>query len=159
MSEDILKEGDKAPGFRLVDAYEKERMLEDYLGKWVVLYFYPKDNTPGCTLEALEFSDLKKDFESNDAVVLGVSKDSCESHQKFIDSRGLTISLLSDPNAEIQGIYGVWKPKKFMGREFLGTQRTTFLIDKKGIIRKIWDKVKPLGHAKKVLEEITSLKD
>ena len=156
MEEYILVEGVKAPEFNLQDAYGKEHRLSDYFGKWVVLYFYPKDNTPGCTLEAIDFSRLKNDFEKYNAVILGVSKDSCVSHQKFIDSKGLTITLLSDSDASIQKIYGVWKPKKFMGKEFLGTMRTTYLIDTKGDITKRWDKVNPLGHAKNVLEEIKS---
>jgi len=150
-----VKDGSKAPDFCLLDSKKKKHCLEDYRGKWVVLYFYPKDNTPGCTLEAIDFSKLKDEFKKKDAVILGISKDSCESHQKFVDSKGLTITLLSDEDHKIQEKYGVWKPKVFMGREFLGTVRSTFLIDKKGIIKNMWSKVSVLGHAKEVLGKIS----
>ena len=150
-----LKEKDKAPEFCLPDAEEKKHCLKDYRGKSVVLYFYPRDNTPGCTIEALDFSALKDRFKKKGAVILGVSKDGCASHQKFIDKQGLTITLLSDPDSSMQKKYGVWRPKKFMGREFLGTVRSTFLIDKKGIIKKYWDNVKAKGHAEEVLDSIS----
>ena len=149
--------GKEAPGFTLRDSSERHVSLGDFRGKKVVLYFYPKDNTPGCTLEAMDFSALKEEFGEAGAVVLGVSRDTCESHQKFIDSKGLTIMLLSDPDAKVQKLYGVWKPKKFMGREFLGTVRSTFLIDGKGIVRHAWDPVKVRGHAKEVLGKVRSL--
>ncbi len=148
------KSGSVAPDFCLLDSNKKEHCLNDYKGKYVVLYFYPKDNTPGCTLEAIDFSRLKEDFKKLGAVILGISKDSCESHQKFVDKQGLTITLLSDEDHKVQEKYGVWRPKVFMGREFLGTIRSTFLIDKKGKILKHWDKVSALGHAKDVLEEL-----
>lgn len=152
----VVAEGVLAPLFCLKDAYEGKKCLKDLAGKWVVLYFYPKDNTPGCTLEAIDFSRLKEGFRGLGAVVLGVSKDSCESHQKFIDKKGLTITLLSDPDSKVQKSYGVWKPKKFMGKEFVGTVRTTFLINPEGRIVKVWDKVKVAGHAEEVLGEIES---
>jgi len=149
-----IKVGDKAPAFCLPDAEGKKHCLKDYKGKYVVLYFYPKDNTPGCTLEAVDFSRFRKEFEGANAVILGVSKDSCESHQKFVDKHKLTITLLSDPDHKMQEMYGVWRPKKFMGREFLGTVRTTMLIDPHGVIIKIWDKVKVKDHVAEVLGEL-----
>ena len=149
--------GVEATGFCLQDAYEKQVCLKDYVGKWVVLYFYPKDNTPGCTLEAIDFSGLKEEFKSLDAVVLGVSRDSCESHQKFIDKKGLTITLLSDPEAEVQKSYGVWGSKKFMGKEIFGTKRTTYLLGPDQKIMRVWPKVTVKGHAREVLESIREL--
>lgn len=153
----MIKEGQKAPDFTLPDTNENPIKLSDLKGKWVVLYFYPKDNTPGCTIEAIEFSAHKKDFEKSNAIVLGVSKDSCASHQKFTEKKDLTINLLSDENSRIQKLYEVWKPKKFMGREFLGTVRTTFLIDPSGKIKKIWNEVKAKGHAQAVLETLKNI--
>ncbi len=150
----MLKEGDSAPDFALKDADEKEVSLKDFKGKWVVLYFYPKDNTPGCTIEALDFTALKKDFDKKNAVILGVSKDSCKAHQKFIDGKKLTITLLSDDDTKVNQKYGVWLLKKFMGREYMGTHRSTFLINPKGKIEKIWHGVSPDGHAKEVLEAL-----
>ena len=147
----MLKEGNSAPDFKLKDAGEKEVSLKDFKGKWVVLYFYPKDNTPGCTIEALDFTALRKEFEKKNAVVLGVSKDNCKSHQKFISGKKLTIILLSDEDTAVNKKYDVWRLKKFMGREYMGTHRSTFLIDPKGKIEKIWYGVSPDGHAKEVL--------
>jgi len=152
-----LKLGPLAPEFCLPNQNEDKICLKDFRGKWVVLYFYPKDNTPGCTIEALDFTKLKSQFEQNNAVVLGVSKDNCKSHQKFITGKKLTILLLSDSNTKIQKQYGVWRPKKFMGKEFLGTIRSTFLIDPQGKISRIWDKVSAKGHAREVLVELEKL--
>ena len=149
-----MKQGDKAPEFTLKDTHGKDVSLKDFKGKNVVLYFYPKDNSPGCTIEAIDFSKLKSEFEKANAVILGVSKDSCESHQKFVDKQGLTITLLSDPDHKVQDSYDVWKPLKFMGREYLGTQRSTFLIDKTGKIARSWEKVSAKGHAQEVLDAI-----
>ncbi|MEM3154297.1 MAG: thioredoxin-dependent thiol peroxidase [Candidatus Woesearchaeota archaeon] len=148
----MLKEGDKAPDFVLKDADGKEVALSDFKGKWIVLYFYPKDNTPGCTIEALDFTALKKNFEKKNAVILGVSKDACKSHKKFIENKKLTITLLSDEDTKVSQKYGVWRLKKFMGREYMGTHRSTFLINPNGKIKKIWYGVSPEGHAKDVLE-------
>lgn len=157
MDDLLLDEGMKAPAFTLKDADENYVTLKDFRGKNVVLYFYPKDNTPGCTTEALDFTDLKSEFEKNDTAIMGISRDSCISHQNFIDKKNLTIKLLSDPDSSVQKKYGVWRPKKFMGREFLGTVRSTFLIGKDGRIKKYWDKVKAKGHAKEVLEEVKKI--
>lgn len=150
----MLKIGQKAPDFELRDAGGQTILLKDFKGTQIVLYFYPKDNTPGCTIEAMDFTALKKEFEKQNTVIIGISKDNCKSHQKFIDARELTIILLSDEDHKIQEKYHVWKPKKFMGREFLGTLRTTFLIDENGKIKHIWENVSAKGHAKEVLEYI-----
>ena len=152
-----INENDNAPDFSIPDQDEKQVSLSDYKGKNVVLYFYPKDNTPGCSLEAMDFSFLKKDFEKLNTVILGVSRDTCKSHQDFIDKKKLTIRLLSDPDSAVQKKYGIWRPKKFMGREFIGTVRSTFLIDKKGKVRRAWDPVKVKGHAKEVLEAVKAM--
>ena len=152
-----LKIGDNAPDFCLLNQDEKEVCLNEYKGKNVVLYFYPKDNTPGCSLEAMMFTKYKLEFEKNNTIILGISKDSCDSHRKFIEKKNLNLTLISDTDKEIQNKYGVWRLKKFMGKEFLGTIRTTFLIDENGKIRKIWDNVKVKGHAEEVLKEVKNL--
>lgn|SRR5574341_644857 len=152
-----LKIGQPAPDFCLPDQNEKLVCLKDFQGQWVVLYFYPKDNTPGCTIEALDFTKYNSKFATLNAVILGVSKDNCRSHQKFIAGKKLTITLLSDPKTDAQKLYGVWRPKKFMGKEFLGTVRSTFLIDPHGKISQIWDKVSAKGHAQQVLAELEYL--
>ena len=147
----------QAPNFELPDANNNKIKLSDYKGKNVVLYFYPKDNTPGCTVEAIDFSKLKKEFEKQNTVIIGISKDTCKSHQKFIDDQELTITLLSDEDHKIQEKYNVWGKKKFMGKEFMGTIRTTFLIDKTGKIIKKWENVKVQDHAKEVLTIIENI--
>jgi len=156
MDNQKIKEGMKAPAFSLADQSGESVSLKEFLGKWLILYFYPRDNTPGCTVEAIEFSALIKEFAKLNAEILGVSQDSCESHQKFIEGKKLTVRLLSDDDSEMQKTYGVWRKKKFMGREFTGTVRTTVLINPKGEIIKIWDPVKAKGHAKEVLTELES---
>ncbi|MBI4895337.1 MAG: thioredoxin-dependent thiol peroxidase [Candidatus Aenigmarchaeota archaeon] len=153
----MLKEGHPAPEFSLLNQEGKNVSLKDFRKKYIVLYFYPKDNTPGCTIEALDFTKLKLEFEKLNCVIIGISKDSCESHKKFIDKKSLSLVLLSDIDKEVNKLYGVWKPKKFMGKEFLGTVRSTFLIDQKGNIAKIWYDVSALGHAKEVLDYLKSL--
>ena len=150
----ILPAGQPAPQFVLADAGEEQLRLKDLLGRWVVLYFYPRDNTPGCTLEAIDFSRLREEFAALDAVIVGVSKDSCQSHRKFAARHGLSLLLLSDPDSTVQKSFGVWRPKKFMGREFLGTVRSTFLIDPAGKIARVWDNVRAAGHADEVLAEL-----
>jgi peroxiredoxin Q/BCP len=152
-----LKEGDLAPDFCLKNQDEEEICLNDFKGKNIVLYFYPKDNTPGCSLEAMTFTKYKDDFEKYNTTIIGVSKDSCESHKKFIEKKNLNITLISDSEKEIQERYGVWRLKKFMGREFIGTIRSTFLIDSSGTIRKIWDNIKLKGHVEEVYEALKNL--
>ncbi len=143
----MVNEGEEAPDFTLQADDEREVSLSDYRGKRIVLYFYPKDGTPGCTREATEFRDLMKEFEKEDSVILGVSKDSVKSHQKFKQKHDLPFTLLSDPEGKVLDLYGVWKKKSLYGRTFMGTERTTFLIDEKGVITKIYRKVKAKGHA------------
>jgi peroxiredoxin Q/BCP len=143
----LVNEKEEAPDFTLQADDEREVSLSDFRGKRLVLYFYPKDGTPGCTREATEFRDLIKEFEKEDIVILGVSKDSVKSHQKFKQKHGLPFTLLSDPEGKVLDLYGVWKKKSLYGRTFMGTQRTTFLIDEKGVITKIYRKVKAKGHA------------
>lgn len=125
--------------------------------KYTVVYFYPRDNTPGCTIEAKEFTDLIKDFEKLGVRVFGISKDSEKSHCNFIEKHDLKVNLISDEDHSIQEKYGVWQLKKFMGREFMGTVRTTFLIDSKGNIVNSWEKVKAKGHPREVLEFVKKI--
>ncbi len=152
----MVKEGDVAPEFTLLSDEGKEVSLRDYRGKKVVLYFYPKDGTPGCTQEAKEFRDLADSFKKENAVVLGISKDSVQSHQKFKAANRLPFTLLSDPEGKVLELYGVWKEKSLYGRTFLGTERTTFLIDEKGVVKKAYRKVKPKGHAEMCLLDLSA---
>lgn len=151
MSNPLVRAGRKAPALKLKDKDQKQVSLKDFAGSWVVLYFYPRDNTPGCTLQATDFTAMKRRFSGQGAVIIGVSKDSCASHQRFIEKQGLKIALLSDPESVVQKKYGVWQLKKFMGREAPGTVRSTFLIDPEGKIVKNWYNVKARGHAEEVL--------
>ena len=147
--------GEEAPDFTLETDEEKQVSLKDYRGKKVVLYFYPKDGTPGCTTEALEFKNVAKQLAKEHAVILGISKDSVESHRRFKEKYQLPFTLLSDSDAKVLDQYGVWKEKGLYGRKFMGTERTTFLIDEKGVIRKIYTKVNPKGHAQTCLVDLT----
>jgi peroxiredoxin Q/BCP len=147
----------KAPDFKLLDQEGKERKLSDYKDKWVVLYFYPKDLTPGCTMEAIGFTKLLKQFDKLNAVVLGVSADTAESHQKFCEKKKLKITLLSDPNKKVIKKYKAWGKKKFMGKEFEGVLRITYLINPKMEIAKFYEKVNPLTHPKEVLGDLQKL--
>ncbi len=146
--------GQKAPPFCLPDEEGKEVCLEDFRGKWVVLYFYPKDNTPGCTKEAQAFSELLDKFEELGAVVLGVSPDSVESHRKFKEKKGLKVRLLSDESKDVLKSYGVWQKKKMYGREYDGVVRTTYLIDPEGNVAHLWKRVRVKGHAEAVLNKL-----
>ena len=155
MSEDqaVLKEGDAAPEFSLPSSEGREVRLGDFRGKSrVVLYFYPKDDTPGCTKEACGFRDMASDFESQEAVVLGMSLDDEDSHRKFIKKYALPFTLLSDRDAEVCKAYGVYKLKNMYGKSFWGIERTTFVIDKEGRIAKIYPRVKVDHHIQEVLE-------
>ena len=158
MSGNSLSEGQKAPLFCLPDQNGKEKCLEDLKGKWVILYFYPRDNTAGCTKEAQDFTSLRDAFETEGAVILGVSRDSIASHQKFIEKKELGITLLSDTEISVHKLYDVWRLKKFMGRESMGTVRTTFLIGPEGSIVNIWNNVKTKDHAQAVLDKLRSMK-
>jgi peroxiredoxin Q/BCP len=151
----LVSEGEQAPNFTLQADDGREVSLSDYRGRKVVLYFYPKDGTPGCTREAIEFRDMIKDFEKEDIVILGVSKDSVQSHQKFKQKHGLPFTLLSDPEGKVLNLYGVWKKKSLYGRTFMGTERTTFLIDESGIVKKAYRKVRVKGHAQVCLLDLT----
>jgi peroxiredoxin Q/BCP len=152
-----LKPGIKAPEFVLPDQDGKMHRLADYRGKWVLLYFYPKDNTSGCTKEACAIRDEFPRFGKLDAVVLGVSKDSVESHRRFADKHNLPFTLLSDSETKVLKAYGAWGRKKMAGREYMGIFRKSFLIDPKGVIAKVYEKVKPLEHAAEVLEDLKEL--
>ena len=147
----MIKEGTKAPDFRLNDKNGKEHKLSDYKKKKVVLYFYPKDNTPGCTKEACEFRDSFSEFKKKGAIIIGISTDDEKSHAKFSDKLSLPFVLLADPEKKVVKKYGVWGEKSFMGRKYMGTTRATFVIDENQKIIKIFPKVTPLGHAKEVL--------
>lgn len=152
-----LKIGETAPGFCLADAEKGQVCLKDHMGSWVILYFYPKDNTKGCTMEALEFTAAEEEFKAKGAVVLGVSPDSPESHAKFKEKNDLSVTLLSDTEKEILASYGVWQKKKMYGREYMGVMRSTYLIDPEGKIAHIWPKVKVAGHADAVMEKLMEL--
>lgn len=146
--------GETAPNFTLLSDEGKEVSLSDYHGKKVVLYFYPKDGTPGCTKEAQGFRDLVDEFAKENAVIIGVSKDSVKSHQKFKEKHKLPFALLSDPEGKVLDLYGVWKQKSMYGRTFMGTERTTFLIDQERIVKKVYRKVKVKGHAQTCLLDL-----
>jgi thioredoxin-dependent peroxiredoxin len=150
----MLKEGDKAPAFSLKDSDGKLVSLKEFLGKKVILYFYPKDNTSGCTKEACDFRDAYPDFKKTGAVVLGLSADSEKSHEGFASKYNLPFTLLSDPEKEVIQKYEVWKEKSNYGKKYMGIERTTFVIDEKGKIQKIFPRVKVEGHIDKVLEAI-----
>jgi len=149
-----LKEGDKAPEFTALTNGGGEVSLSDFKGKSVILYFYPRDNTPGCTKEACAFRDEFAAFKKKGAVVLGVSTDSAKSHDKFVEKQKLPFTLLADEDKKIVNAYGVWGEKHFMGMKFMGTNRVTFLIGPDGRIKKIWPKVKPAQHAQEVLDSL-----
>lgn len=148
---ETLKEGDKAPDFTLPDQSGKMVSLKSLRGQRVILYFYPKDDTPGCTKEACGFRDSLKAFQKADAVVLGVSNDDAASHQKFIKKYNLPFTLLSDGDAAVSKAYGVYKEKNMYGRTYWGIERSTFVIDEKGALKAIFRKVKVDGHIEEVM--------
>lgn len=150
----MIKIGNKAPEFKLPDQNGEIHTLKQYLGKKVLLYFYPKDDTPGCTTEACNFRDGYKDFEKLGLVILGVSADSVKSHKKFAEKFDLPFPILSDEEKKVCEAYGVWGKKKFMGREYMGIARTSFLIDEKGKIEKIYEDVKSKEHAEEVKGDV-----
>ena len=151
-----MKVGQKAPDFSVTDDSGKTVKLSDFKGKKVVLYFYPKDDTPGCTTEACNFRDGLAAIRKKGAVVLGVSADSAESHKKFKQKYGLNFPLLADTDKKVSEAYDVWRTKSMYGRTYLGIERSTFIIDEKGKIQEAWRKVKPADHALKVLEAISA---
>ena len=152
-----LKEGDLAPDFAAPTNGGGKVSLSDFRGKSLVLYFYPRDDTPGCTKEACAFRDAFAPFKKQGAVVLGVSTDSAKSHDKFVEKYRLPFILVSDETKKIVQAYGVWGEKRFMGRKYQGTHRVTFLIDPDGRIRKIWPAVKPAEHAREVLAALSAI--
>ena len=153
----MLKTNTKAPDFKLPSTSKDKYSLKDSIGKYVVIYFYPKDDTPGCTIETNDFNKLLSKFKKLECEVYGISKDNLKSHDKFRDKYKIKFDLLADEELTVLKKYKVWGKKKFMGRDFMGVLRTTFLIDKKGKIIKIWDNVKVKDHAKDVLETIKNL--
>jgi peroxiredoxin Q/BCP len=157
MNATAVEVGSKAPSFSLPDQDDNKVKLGDFEGRWVVLYFYPKDNTPGCTTEACDFTDSLKAFEKLNAVVLGVSPDSVDSHRKFTDKQNLGITLLSDPDKKVLRKYGAWGMKKLYGKETQGVIRSTFVIDPGGRIAYRWTNVKAKGHVQKVHEKLREL--
>ena len=153
----MVKENTKAPIFKLPSTNKTNYSLKDSIGKYVVIYFYPKDDTPGCTIETNDFNKLLPKFKKLNCEVLGISKDDLKSHDKFKKKYKIKFDLLSDEKIEVLKKYKVWGKKKFMGREFMGVIRTSFLIDKKGKILKIWNNVKVKDHAKEVLETLSNI--
>jgi thioredoxin-dependent peroxiredoxin len=154
----MVEDGKKAPDFELQDADEKSTRLSDLKGRPVVLYFYPKDDTSGCTAEAKDFTCLLDDFRRAGADVIGVSPDSAASHRKFRDKYGLSVRLLADEGRAAAEAYGVWVEKSMYGRKYMGIERSTFLIDKAGKIARSWRNVRVPGHAEEVLEAVKTLK-
>lgn len=150
----MLEIGTKAPDFELPDQHGNMHKLSDYKGKKVILYFYPKDNTPGCTKQAISYSENKKKFEQKGIAILGISKDSVDSHKRFAEKQGLTITILSDPDRKVIEAYDVWKEKKNYGKVSMGVVRTTYLIDENGVIIKAKDKVKAAEDSVNMLKEI-----
>lgn len=151
---DIPKIDQTAPDFTAKDQNGNVVSIKDKNGRWLILYFYPKDNTPGCTTEAQEFTKYAAQFQELGADVIGVSPDSETSHCKFIDKHGLSLTLLSDPEHKVIEAYGAWRLKKFMGKEYMGVVRSTFLISPEGKIAQVWDKVRVKAHVEKVLQDL-----
>ena len=149
--------GEAAPQFCLLDKDNREICLRDFRGKWVVLYFYPRDNTSGCTREAVEFTGALEEFGQLNTVVIGVSADSVASHRKFAEKHDLKVTLLSDETHEVLESYGVWQVKKLYGKEFWGTVRSTFLIDPEGTVAQVWRRVKVKGHVEAVKRRLAEL--
>jgi peroxiredoxin Q/BCP len=154
----MLEKNQTAPDFNAVNQHDEKLTLSQFKGSQnVVLYFYPKDDTPGCTIEANEFTALASEFEQSDTVVLGVSKDSCEKHRKFIDKYGLEIDLISDASGDVCDKYQTWGEQQFMGKKYMGISRSTFVIDKAGLLVEAIYKVKAKGHAQQMLELVQTL--
>jgi len=149
----------KAPNFELLDQNGQKHKLKDYKGKWLVIYFYPRDNTPGCTIEACSFRDYNEKMIEEDIKIIGISKDTLKSHNNFASKFKLNFPILSDEKTDVIKAYGALGIKKMFGKEYTGTLRKTFIINPKGEIIKVYEKVKPLNHAKEVFDYILSIKD
>jgi peroxiredoxin Q/BCP len=152
-----VKKGDKAPDFTLQDQRGDSHTLSDYKGQWVLVYFYPRDNTPGCTIEACAIRDHFPEFATLDVKVFGISTDTVKKHANFVKKYDLPFTLLADEDQEVVELFGVWGLKKFMGREFMGTHRMSFLIDPKGKVGKVYEKVKVKLHAQEVLADVKTM--
>ena len=155
----MLKVGDMVPDFCLPNQDEEEICFRDIKGGWIVLYFYPKDNTPGCTTQACAFTEAEPEFLDLRARILGVSPDSPAKHRKFIEKKGLSITLLADEDKSLAQQFGVWQLKKFMGKEYMGIVRSTFIIDPSGKVVKVWEKVRVKGHVDAVKEALIALQE
>ena len=152
-----MKVNSKAPDFKLPSTNKSDYSLKDYIGKYVIIYFYPKDDTPGCTIETNDFNKLLPKFKKLNCEILGISKDNLKSHEKFREKYKIKFDLLADEKIKVLKKYKVWAKKKFMGREFMGIIRTTYLIDKKGKILKVWENVKVKDHAEEVLKTLQNI--
>lgn len=150
-----LKAGNKAPAFTAENQNGEKMKLADFAGKWLVLYFYPKDNTSGCTTEAIDFTAMVAKFQKKNAIVVGASPDSVKSHVGFCDKHNLKLTLLSDPDHRMLEKYGVWQEKSMYGKKYMGVVRTTVLVDPDGKIAEVWEKVKVAGHAEDVFARLT----
>jgi peroxiredoxin Q/BCP len=153
----MIQINEKAPEFCLPNQDDVEICSRDLKGKWIVLYFYPRDNTPGCTTEACEFTEAAPDFSELDAIILGVSADSTKKHRNFIEKKELGITLLSDESTDMMQEYGVWQLKKNYGKEYMGIVRSTFIIDPEGIVRAVWEKVRVKEHVANVKAKLEEL--
>jgi len=153
----MLEIGTIAPEFCLPNQDDVEICFRDLKGKWIVLYFYPKDNTPGCTTEACEFTEATPDFSDLDSIILGISADSTKKHRNFIEKKELGITLLSDESTQMMQDYGVWQMKKNFGKEYMGIVRSTYIIDPNGVIQAVWTKVRVKEHVAKVQEKLKEL--
>ncbi len=153
----MLEVGDTIPDFCLPNQDEEEICFRDIKGRWIVLYFYPKDNTPGCTTEACDFTEAVPDFTGMRAMILGVSPDSPKKHRNFIEKKELKITLLADEEKELCKSFGMWQLKKFMGREYMGVVRSTFLISPEGTLAYKWEKVRVKNHVQEVKEKLAEL--
>jgi len=154
-----LKNGDSAPDFCLPDKDRKEVCLKNFKDKYIIVYFYPKDSSPGCTTEAIGFTNILPDLQKLDATVVGISPDSPESHSKFAEKKNLKVTLLSDPEKEVLKKYGAWGLKKFRGKTYMGVIRSTFIVDPKGKIAHVWPKVSVKEHAEEVKSVLKELQN
>jgi len=153
----MLEIGDKVPSFCLPNQDEEEICFRDIKGRWIVLYFYPKDNTPGCSTEAIDFTKSINDFKNMGAIVLGISPDSPKRHRNFIEKKNLEITLLSDEDKSVCKLFGVWQLKKNYGKEYMGVVRSTFIISPDGVVAFKWEKVRVKGHVEAVKEKLKNL--